>query len=146
MCFCYLNNAEATARFFRDGWFYPGDIGIKQDDGLVVILGRESDVLNLGGAKFSASEIENELRQVAAVKDTCALAMPSKKGLDILVILVVLGDGGEEDAVKREAGERLAAIEIRDFVLKRVDEIPRNERGKISRPQLVALAQDKLRS
>jgi acyl-CoA synthetase (AMP-forming)/AMP-acid ligase II len=138
----YLNNADATAKFFRQGWFYPGDIGLKHDDGLVVIMGRESDVLNLGGAKFSASEIENELRQVAAVKDACALAMPSTKGLDILVILVVLGDGGEEEAVKREAGERLAAIEITDFILKRVDEIPRNERGKVSKPKLAALFQN----
>ncbi len=62
------------------------------------------------------------------------------------MILVVLGDGGEEEAVKREAGERLAAIEIRDFILKRVDEIPRNERGKISRPQLVTWLQEKSRS
>ena len=141
----YLNSPEATAQFFRDGWFYPGDFGFKEDDGLVVILGRESDVLNLGGAKFSASEIENELRQVNSVDDACALAMPSTKGLDILVTLVVLGDGGAEDAVRREAGERLAAIEIRDFVLMPVDEIPRNERGKISRPQLVTWLQEKSR-
>ncbi|MCZ6636882.1 MAG: class I adenylate-forming enzyme family protein, partial [Alphaproteobacteria bacterium] len=142
----YLNSPEATAQFFRDGWFCPGDRAFKEADGLIVILGRDSDVLNLSGAKFSASEIENEVSQAANVKDCCALTMPSTAGLEILVILVVLGDGGEEEAVKREAGERLSGIEIGNFDLIPVDEIPRNSRGKISRPQLVTWLQEKSRS
>jgi acyl-CoA synthetase (AMP-forming)/AMP-acid ligase II len=142
----YLNDPEATAQFFRDGWFCPGDRAFKEADGLIVILGRDSDVLNLSGAKFSASEIENQVRQVAMVDDVCALAVPAKTGLDVLAILVVLGNGAAVEAVKGEIGDRLAGIELRNFDLIPVDEIPRNPRGKVSRPQLVTWVQEKSRS
>ena len=113
---------------------------------MIVILGRESDVLNLGGAKYSASEIESQVRQVAKVDDVCALAMPAESGLDALAILVVLGKGAALDAVRGEVGRRLAGIEIARFDLLPVEEIPRNPRGKVSRPQLVTWVQNKLRS
>ena len=139
----YLDNTQATAQFFRDGWFHPGDRAFKEADGLIVILGRETDVLNLSGAKFSANEIENQVRQVANVDDVCALAMPAKSGLDVLAILVVLGKGAAADPVKRVIGERLAGIEIANFDLIPVDEIPRTSRGKVSRPELVTWLKDR---
>ena len=138
----YLDNAQATAQFFRDGWFCPGDRAFKEADGLIVITGRESDVLNLSGAKFSASEIENQVRQVAMVVDVCALAMPAKTGLNILAIPVVLGKGAALEAVRSEVAHRLAGIEIANFVLVPVKEIPRNPRGKVSRPELVTWLQN----
>ena len=142
----YLADPAATGQFFRQGWFYPGDLGFKQDDGLIVILGRDSDVLNIGGAKYSASEIEQKVLRLAAVNDACALAVPNERGRDVLVILVILGEGVAVDKVKLEVGTKSAPIKLGNFVLMPVEEIPRNQRGKISRPQLVTWVQDKLRS
>ena len=142
----YLADPAATDQFFRQGWFCPGDLGFKQDDGLIVILGRDSDVLNIGGAKYSASEIEQKVLRLAAVNDACALAVPNERGRDVLVILVILGEGVAVDKVKLEVGTKSAPIKLGNFVLMPVEEIPRNQRGKISRPQLVTWVQDKLRS
>lgn len=54
----YLNDAKNSRLCFRDGWFYPGDVGHKQPDGRVVLTGRLGDLLNIGGEKLSAQELE----------------------------------------------------------------------------------------
>ena len=136
MAQAYINNADETSRFFRDGWFCPGDIAIKQEDGLVVILGRESDVLNIGGAKFSANVVEHEVRQVEGVEDACAVAFPNRRGVNTMVILVVCGDTVSQENLRKKISRRLAKIELRNFVVKQVPSIPRNERGKVSRSAL----------
>ena len=48
-----FRNSEDSSKVFRDGWFYPGDLGTLNTDGLLVITGREQAVLNLGGDKIS---------------------------------------------------------------------------------------------
>lgn len=136
MAQAYINNPDETSRFFRDGWFCPGDIAIKQEDGLVVILGRESDVLNIGGAKFSANVVEHEVRQVAHVSDACALTVANRRGVNTMVILVVCGDTVSQENLRKKISRRLAKIELRNFVVKQVPSIPRNERGKVSRSAL----------
>src|SRR5262249_7763794 len=47
----YFGNPEESSKVFRDGWFYPGDIGSLNSDGLLAVAGREQAVLNLGGDK-----------------------------------------------------------------------------------------------
>src|SRR5262249_9390044 len=41
----YVNNPQATAKVFRDGWFYPGDLGYLTEDQMLVIVGRQETVL-----------------------------------------------------------------------------------------------------
>ena len=48
----YLDNPQQTAQRFRDGWFYPGDIARWEPDGVLRLLGRADDVVNLGGFKL----------------------------------------------------------------------------------------------
>jgi acyl-coenzyme A synthetase/AMP-(fatty) acid ligase len=43
----YLDDDEATARVFRDGFFYPGDRAVRRADGRIRVLGRVADVLNV---------------------------------------------------------------------------------------------------
>jgi len=54
----YLDDPDKTAKHFKDGWFYPGDLAVWQDDQKLEILGRESDVVNLGGQKISLPDVE----------------------------------------------------------------------------------------
>src|SRR5262249_48034556 len=41
-----------------DQWFYPGDTGHLRADGILCLAGRTSDVINIGGVKISANQIE----------------------------------------------------------------------------------------
>lgn len=42
MASTYFDNPEESARRFRDGWFYPGDMGYLRPDGQLVVQGRRT--------------------------------------------------------------------------------------------------------
>ena len=41
----YFKNPEATAKCFKDGWFYPGDRGRLNKNGLLFLTGRQSEIV-----------------------------------------------------------------------------------------------------
>jgi len=73
----YFRAAEHNARSFTaDGWYASGDIVVRRPDGNLVVEGRDKDMINRGGEKVSAEEIENFAYQLDAVDLAAAVAMP----------------------------------------------------------------------
>ncbi len=62
----YINSDENP--FTEDGWFRTGDL-VVQDGDLIKILGRKSEIINVGGLKVYPSEVENILRKVENILD-----------------------------------------------------------------------------
>ncbi|MCI7057086.1 MAG: fatty acid--CoA ligase family protein [Selenomonas bovis] len=62
----YLN-AKAE-RFTEDGWFRTGDF-VEEKDGFLRIVGRNSDMINVGGEKVMPEEVETVLLQMPGVED-----------------------------------------------------------------------------
>jgi acyl-coenzyme A synthetase/AMP-(fatty) acid ligase len=74
----YVHTTEpGQTHAFRDGWFFPGDVGVITADGLLFLKGRSDDVMNFDGIMVGPTEIESTLRQHPAVKDVAAFALPS---------------------------------------------------------------------
>lgn len=63
----YLNS-EMTS-FTEDGWFKTGDLVEELEDGYIRVIGREKEVINVGGEKVLPSEIESYLMQMEIVLD-----------------------------------------------------------------------------
>ena len=57
----YFNNPEATEREFKAGYWKSGDLGIMDEKGYLRVIDRIKDVINRGGYKIFASEVENVL-------------------------------------------------------------------------------------
>ncbi|MEV6873082.1 AMP-binding protein [Amycolatopsis sp. NPDC051128] len=73
----YYDAAEQNARAFTtDGWYRSGDICRFTADGNLVVEGRDKDMINRGGEKVSAEEVENLVYQVPSVSQVAAVAMP----------------------------------------------------------------------
>jgi acyl-coenzyme A synthetase/AMP-(fatty) acid ligase len=87
----YLDDPEATARHFRDGWFYPGDMAVQRGDGRVRILGRVANVLNIGAQKIAVEPIEERARQLLEVENVCMFAGQTDSG-QVEVLIVIEGD------------------------------------------------------
>lgn len=71
----YWQHPEATQTSFRDGWFYPGDEALLLDDHRVQLMGRQDDLLNLGGKKSSPEPFELALKKLAWVEDAAFVAI-----------------------------------------------------------------------
>jgi fatty-acyl-CoA synthase len=66
----YYNNPEATrAAIDPDGWLHTGDEASEDADGCVRITGRIKDIIIRGGENIAPKEIEDRLREHAAVAD-----------------------------------------------------------------------------
>ena len=131
----YLNNPEQTTKAFRDGFFYPGDTGYLTKENLLVLSGRESDVLNLGGEKVNPELIEDAIAKFAAVDQAAAFTVPNKVGIEEVWALVVPNAKLDEAALRAHCERSLPAtfVPVR-FVS--VPSLPRNDNGKIERHRL----------
>ena len=136
----YFRRDEATARAFRDGWFLTGDTVSKDERGYFRVLGRTSvDILKSGGYKLSALEIEEALREHAAVSDVAVVGVPDETWGDRVVACVVVRPGASlaPEELRAFAKEKLASYKCpKDVVL--MAELPRNAMGKVQKPELVA--------
>jgi acyl-coenzyme A synthetase/AMP-(fatty) acid ligase len=136
----YLDDPALSKIVFRDGCFYTGDTGYLMKDGMLVVTGREKDVLNLGGDKIKPQTIEGVLTAFEGVSEAAAFALPNALGVDEVWALIVPNGRIDEAALLAHCRARLPGlaglIPVR-FVA--VERLPRNENGKIERHRLVGL-------
>ena len=134
----YMGGATEAQSAFRDGWFYPGDLGSLTADGLLVLSGREKAVLNLGGDKISPERIEQVLMTCPGVIQAAAFTVRNSMGIEELFAAVV-SSSMSDDTLQVHCARHLPD-EFRPRYFIAVDAIPRNEMGKIDRPRLGDLA------
>lgn len=137
----YLDDAEATARAFRDGWFLPGDVGHVTPCGAVVLAGRADDMMNLGTMKIFPSEIEQAAAGFPGLRDCAAFALPARALGDIPVLAAEAADGFDAAALHVHLRGRLGLRAPRRVLP--VATLPRNASGKVVRRDLVALLQER---
>jgi acyl-CoA synthetase (AMP-forming)/AMP-acid ligase II len=139
----YVADTEESARVFRDGWFYPGDVGHLTADGMLVLSGRERNVLNIGGDKVRPELVEEALAAFEAVEQAAVCALPNTFGIDELCALIVPRAPIDETALKAHCARALSAGFVpAHFVM--VDSLPRGDMGKLERPRLIDLARLKI--
>lgn len=134
----YLGDELATARAFRNGWFYPGDLGRLTADGQLIHLGRSDDMMIVNGINIYPAEIEQVLSSHPAVREAAAMPLKHPVHQDIPVCAVSLVEDAQVDAqaLLSFARERLGGYALHEVVL--LDRIPRNDRGKPDREALRA--------
>lgn len=129
----YFKNPGATAEYFRDGFFYPGDIGSLDDVGRLVLEGRSNEVINLGGVKMNPEVVDKIALAQLGVLDCATFSIPSIGGVEQLALAIVTDQDFSpelfEKVLVKKSPYRVA------FVLQ-TTKIPRNENGKILRSVL----------
>lgn len=129
----YYNGPGQTAHRFRDGWFWPGDMGALRPDGSLIVKGRADDMMNLNGINIFPVEIESALERHPAVAAAAAAAARSSIHGDIPVAAVELrsGQAVDERELMLFARQQLSLRAPRRIVI--VDRLPRNAQGKLLR-------------
>ncbi|MFF5260209.1 AMP-binding protein [Actinomadura viridis] len=139
----YLGDPERTAATFLtvDGHrlVVAGDRARLLPDGTVQVLGRDSTVINTGGEKVFAEEVEGVLRGLPGVTDALVIGRPSERwGSEIVAVLRPAGAPADAD-LRDACAARLARYKIpKAFV--RTDEPLRLPNGKADYAAARALA------
>lgn len=128
----YVNAPEVTRATFVDGWFHTSDIGFQPAKGKLVVLGRDDDMLNIGGVKTAPAPIEQRLKAIDGVRD--ALVTTIDDHLQTRVMLVAVETAPNTDAAA--LAQLIAPIvraHVAYFQLVVLPAFPRTETGKIRR-------------
>jgi 3-oxocholest-4-en-26-oate---CoA ligase len=131
----YLGDAAKTAHTFRTlggrRWVMPGDLASVETDGSITFHGRDSRVINTGGEKVFAEEVELVLLEHPGVQDALVVGLPDARfGHRVCAVVARAGDGGlTADAVSRYVAGRLADYKKPRTVVF-VDSVRRSPAGK----------------
>ena len=137
----YYKAAEQNARAFtEDGWYRSGDICRRTPGGDLVVEGRDKDMINRGGEKISAEEVENLVYQLDSVAQVAAVAMPDPQLGERVCLYVVPRPGAT--VTLEEIRDAMDAIGVARFKLPEhlvlVDELAATKVGKIDKKALRA--------
>ncbi len=132
----YLDNPEANAAAFYNGWFRTGDVGRLDSDGNLFVTGRLKEIINRGGEKIIPDEVDAVMMSHSAVLEAATFSVPHATLGEDVACAVVLRSALQTPVsigeLRRYAAERLARFKLPSRIFF-VDEIPRGELGKPQR-------------
>lgn len=119
---------------FRDGWFYPGDRGSLTLDGSLVLDGRASEIVNVGGVKVDPATVDAAVEGFPGVVDAATFVIEKRPGVPELGLAVVARADCDLRALDQLLRQRLPGKH--PTVFGQVSVIPRNRMGKVERGRL----------
>jgi long-chain acyl-CoA synthetase len=132
----YDDLPEANRESFRGGYFFTGDLGRKEADGMLYLVGRKKFFINKGGFKIDPREIEELLEGHPLVDEAVVLGVPSPYGDErVKAVIVAKGPCSEADIIAYCRGQ-IADFKIPSQIEFR-DSLPKSPTGKIRRAMLV---------
>jgi salicylate---CoA ligase len=135
----YYGAPEQNARAFTpDGWYASGDVVRRRPDGNLVVEGRDKDMINRGGEKVSAEEVENLVYRMPGIAQVAAVAAPDAELGERVCLFVVPRPGSDItlDAIR----DGMATAGVARFKwperLEIVAELPVTKVGKLDKKAL----------
>ena len=147
----YLGDDAKTAQTFRvlggRRWVIPGDLGSPEADGSITFRGRGSRVINTGGEKVFAEEVEQVLIEHPGVRDALVVGLPDQLwGQRVTAVVAPAGDPGPTaDALAAHVAGRLADYK-KPRTIAFVPEVRRSPSGKADLRWAQAVAASAVRS
>ncbi|MEJ6475663.1 class I adenylate-forming enzyme family protein [Pseudoalteromonas piscicida] len=133
----YYNNPTATAETIVDGWLRTGDMAKQGKDGFITLVDRSKDVIISGGTNIYPREIEEVLNRHPHIVESSVIGCKDPQWGEVVVAVVVKQPGHALDAASLDTYclENMARFK-RPKHYYFVDQLPKNNTGKILKTQL----------
>jgi len=133
----YWNLPEETRNALRDGWYYTGDLGYKDEDNYYYIVDRKKDMIITGGENVYTTEVEQVIYEHPVVLECAVIGVPDETWGEVVKAVIVLKEGqsvNEEDIISfvKNKIAHYKAPKIVEFT----DELPKSGAGKILKRKL----------
>jgi len=137
----YWDDPEESARYFRAGRLFTGDLARVDADGFVFLVDRARDFLKVMGVRISPSEIEAVIAGMPEIAEVAVVGVADEEsGEAVLAAVVPVGDRGcDPEAVRDYCNARLPNVKVPKHVVV-VDALPRTANGKIAKQVLRRLS------
>jgi 2-aminobenzoate-CoA ligase len=139
----YLGDAR-QAQYVQDGWNFPGDAFMQDDDGYFFYQARTDDMIITAGYNVAGPEVEASLLLHPAVAECGVVGKPDEERGMVIMAFVVLKPGQVADAAQVKALQDHVKHTLAPYKYPRelrfVSALPRTETGKLQRFALRKLA------
>ncbi len=139
----YWEMPEKTAESFReDGFFITGDMARIDENGYVIIVGRDKDLIITGGLNVYPKEVEDLIDEINNVNESAVIAVPHPDfGEAVVSIIVRKQDSVNEKDIKDHLSDKIAKFKQPKKIIF-ADNLPRNTMGKVQKSELRKKYQD----
>jgi len=141
-----LHKLERENFFTPDGFYHTGDMGVVED-GRILFVGRDGDMIKTANSNVSPAEVELEMQQLEGVHSAYVVGIPDPERGQLLVAAVVPRDGATLDPVqlREELKQRLSSFKVpREYVFLRREEVPMLHSNKVARREIEKIVADRL--
>ncbi len=135
----YLHEGAAAEKI-RGTRLKTGDLGYLDEDGFLIISGRARDVIIRGGVNISPSEIDNVLVSFPELREAATIGVPDAVYGEEIASFVAVAPGPRlvPEEIRARCATRLPEFKVPKHIVV-LDEIPKNDRGKVDRTALSRL-------
>lgn len=133
----YLDDPDQTAQAFKGGWFHSGDLGYRDEHGLLYVVDRKKDMINTGGENVASREVEEALYRHNGVQEVAVFGIPHPVWAEAVVAAVVIRGGASltEEELIAHCRAHLAGFKTPKQVFF-VDTLPKTPSGKLLKREL----------
>ena len=133
----YYNNPKATEESREFGWHHSGDLGMFDEDGLLMFVDRKKDVIKSGGENVASLKVERILIGIPEIEAAAVIGLPHEKWVEAVTAFVVPRGGSQITAndILSICKKNLAVFEIPKKVVF-VQELPMTSTGKLEKFKL----------
>lgn len=134
----YWGDPESTVRSFVDGWVHSGDVAHLENDGFLVLHGRNDDMINIGGFKVLPDQIEGVLNEHLAVLESICIGVPDPRkitGQVVRAYLVPASAKASDQELSCWVAARLERYKV-PVQYTWIEALPRTSSGKLMRTVL----------
>ncbi|MDA1280620.1 MAG: fatty acid--CoA ligase family protein [Chloroflexi bacterium] len=130
----YLDSLYSAGTGGSAEWFITGDIGYLDASNFLYLVGREDDLINVGGEKVAPEEVEWELLKLPGIADAACVAIADKNGVTGQTVRAyVVADGPDRPSgleIKSSLARSLQLFKVPTSIIW-IDAIPRTASGKV---------------
>lgn len=134
---CYFEDEEETNKAIIGKYIVSSDLAYVDQDGDVILLGREGDVINIGGKKVSPEEIESAIKQLKGIEDCACIPIKDELLGQVSKLFVQIKRNSNIDSkiIKDYLTNHIEKFKVPKQI-EIIDIIPRTFNGKINKKLL----------
>ncbi|OOG51226.1 long-chain fatty acid--CoA ligase [Polaromonas sp. C04] len=149
----YLDDPVATESAWRNGWFYTGDVVVKDETGMLHFVDRRKNIIRRSGENIAAAEVEALLLTHPLIEHAAVLAVKDELREEEVLACVVLKAGVRAQVLDNARRTEIAS-DVHDFCRERLayykapgwilfkEEIPKTGTQKIQKHNILSSRDD----
>ena len=131
----YLNNKINSHKVLSKGYYITQDIVYKDSKNFYYLLGRQSDIIPIGGLKVAPDEIEDVIKKCKGITDCACIGKDNELAGQVPVLFITINSEYDSKELYKFIKDKLEPYKCPKEI-RIIDEIPKTFNGKILRRKL----------